>query len=154
MGHPPRISVWLRWDQSVIYFVTVCVAGRRPVLANERAFAAFKNAAARLRDWTVLAAVLMPDHFHVLVAPTEDREAKLGNFSAAIKRWMRQELKASWEWQPGCFDRLLRSDESLHDKWLYVEENPVRAGLVLRWEDWPYRYECNKVKQPDAGGDY
>jgi len=148
MGHPPRIPVWLRWDQSVVYFVTICVAGRKPVLANELAFAAFKNAAARLRDWKVLAAILMPDHMHVLVAPTEDREAKLGNFSAAIKRWMRRELKASWEWQPGSFDRLLRPGESLHDKWLYVEENPVRAGFVERWEDWPYRYE---FKEPEDG---
>jgi putative transposase len=146
MGHPPGIPVWLPWEQSVIYFVTICVADRRPVLANENAFAAFKNAAAKLRDWTVLAAILMPDHLHVIAAPTIDRDAKVGNFSAAIKRWMRQELNASWKWQPGSFDRLLRSDESLHDKWLYVEENPVRAGLVKRWEDWPYRYEFNNPK--------
>jgi len=143
MGHPPRIPVWLRWEQSVIYFVTICVANRKPVLAHENVFIAFKNAAAKLRDWTVLAAILMPDHLHVIVAPREDRGAKIGNFAAAIKRWMRQELNASWKWQPGCFDRLLRSNESLHDKWFYVEENPVRAGLVKRWEDWPYRYEFN-----------
>ena len=87
----------------------------------------------------MLAATLMPDHMHVFVAPTQDRDAKLGNFSAAVKRWMRQELSASWNFQPGSFDRLLRSDESLHDKWLYVRENPVRAGLVEHWSDWPYQ---------------
>ena len=91
-----------------------------------------------------MAGILMPDHIHVIVAPTKKREAKLGNFSAALKRWMREELKVSWKWQPGCFDRLLRSRESLHDKRLYVQENPVRAGLVKRWEDWPYRYEFNE----------
>ena len=140
MGHPPRIPVWLRLDQTVVYFVTICVADRKPVLANEKALLAFRNAATRLRLWRVLSAVLMPDHLHVIVSPTEDREAKVGNCSAAIKRWIRQELDASWHWQPGCFDRLLRSDESLHDKWLYVEENPVRAGFVTSWEEWPYRY--------------
>jgi REP element-mobilizing transposase RayT len=145
MGHPPRIPVWLRWDQSVIYFVTICVADRKPVLANNEAFDAFMVAASKLRHWHILAAILMPDHLHVVVTPRENREAKLGNFSAVLKRWMREELKASWEWQPGCFDRLLRSDESLHNKWLYVQENPVRAGLVERWEDWPYRYEFNDV---------
>src|SRR6266481_1029582 len=144
MGHPPRIPVWLRWDQSVIYFVTICVADRKPVLANNEAFDAFMVAASKLRHWHILAAILMPDHLHVVVTPRENREAKLGNFSAALKRWMREELKASWKWQPGCFDRLLRSGESLHDKWLYVQENPVRAGLVQRWEDWPYRYEFNE----------
>ena len=143
MGHPPRIPVWLRWDQSVIYFVTICVAKRKPVLANDEAFGAFRKAATRLHDWRVLAATLMPDHLHVIATPTEDRDAKVGNLSAAIKRWMRQELHASWQWQAGSFDRLLRHDESLRDKWLYVEENPVRAGLVTRWEGWPYRYEFN-----------
>ena len=146
MGHPPRIPVWLRWDQSVVYFVTMCVEKRRPVLANQRAFEAFKRASSTLRDWTVLSAVLMPDHLHVIVTPSDDRDTNVGNFSAAIKRWMWHEMKAAWRWQPGCFDRLLRSDESLHDKWLYIEENPVRAGLVDRWQDWPYRYEFNESK--------
>ncbi|SRR5581483_2284470 len=144
MGHPPRIPVWLRWEQSVVYFVTICVADRKSVLANDHAFIAFKKAAARLRDWTVLAAILMPDHLHIVATPIADRDAKVGNLSAAIKRWMRAQLQASWEWQPGCFDRLLRSDESLRDKWLYLEENPVRAGLVTRWQDWPFRYEFSE----------
>jgi Transposase and inactivated derivatives len=138
MGHPPRVPVWIGWEKSVIYFITICVAHRKPVLANNAAFSAFKRAVARLRHWKVLAAVLMPDHLHVVVAP-EDRDAKVGNFSGALKRWIREELGASWKWQPGCFDRLLRSDESLHEKWLYLQENPVRAGLVSNSGNWPYQ---------------
>ena len=125
------------------------------MLANDRAFRAFKIAASKLKHWKVLAAVLMPDHLHVIAAPTEDRGARIGDFSAALKRWMREEIfkhdkrsacptTADWQWQTGCFDRLLRSDESLQDKWLYVEENPVRAGLVKRFEDWPYRFAFNE----------
>ena len=139
MGHPPRIPVWLPWEQRVIYFVTICVAKRKPVLANEPAFRAFKAAAAKLQHWAVLAAVLMPGHLHVIVSPTDARDAKLGNFSAGLKRSIRRELNAAWNWQPSCFDRLLRSDESLHEKWLYVQDNPVRAGLVKRSADWPYQ---------------
>ena len=139
MGHPPRIPVLLRWEQRVIYFVTICVANRQPVLANESAFRAFKTAVTKLQHWTVLAAVLMPDHLHVIVSPTDARDGKLGNFSAGLKRSIRRELNAAWNWQPSCFDRLLRSDESLHDKWLYVEDNPMRAGLVKHSRDWPYR---------------
>ena len=37
-------------------------------------------------------------------------------------------------WQPGFFDHLLRNDESYSQKWEYVRENPVRAGLVVRTE--------------------
>ena len=95
MGHPPRIPVWLRWEQNVIYFVTICVANRKPVLANDTAFSAFNTAVAKLQQWTVLAAILMPDHLHAIVSP-KDREIKIGNFSGALKRWIRQELGASW----------------------------------------------------------
>jgi hypothetical protein len=42
-------------------------------------------------------------------------------------------------WQADYFDRYLRSSESYSQKWDYVEQNPVRAGLVERFEDWPYR---------------
>jgi hypothetical protein len=85
----------------------------------------------RLRHWTVLAAVIMPDHIHLLVSPTEDREAKLGNLAAALKRWMREELDASWKWQRGSFDRLLRSDESLQMALRRGEPRPRWLGEEL-----------------------
>jgi len=34
MGHPPRIPVWLGWEKPVIYFITICVADRKAVLAH------------------------------------------------------------------------------------------------------------------------
>jgi hypothetical protein len=46
-------------------------------------------------------------------------------------------------WQKDFFDRQLRSQESYRQKWLYELENPVKAGLVNRWEDWPYHGELN-----------
>ena len=138
MAHPPRIPVWLPWEEEVVYFVTFNVFGRRRVLANQRAFEAWRLAISKLKDWTILAGVMMPDHIHVLVAPL-DRDADVGNFSGAIKRWMRQQARHDdWRWQPGSFDRLLRRNESGQEWWLYMRENPVRAGLVERWQDWPY----------------
>jgi len=38
-------------------------------------------------------------------------------------------------------DHVLRSNESYSQKWNYVRENPVRAGLVKSAEDWPYQGE-------------
>jgi hypothetical protein len=35
----------------------------------------------------------------------------------------------------------LRGEESYGQKWNYVRESPVRAGLVMRAEDWPYSGE-------------
>ena len=130
--------MWLHWEQEVVYFLTFCVAGRDTVLANDRTFDALERAIGRLTKWSVGAAIMMPDHVHLLVTPN-DREEPVGNVAAALKRWMRRDLAAMWQWQPSSFDRLLRSDESAEEKWHYIWENPMRAGLVERWEDWPYR---------------
>ena len=35
--------------------------------------------------------------------------------------------------------RKKRREESAAEKWEYIRENPVRAGLVSHWSDWPYR---------------
>jgi len=33
----------------------------------------------------------------------------------------------------------LRDGENYSGKWIYVQENPFRKGLVQRVEDWPFR---------------
>jgi putative transposase len=147
MSHPPRIPVWLPEEHMIVYFITFCAKDRKPVLANRAALQALEHAIARLTNWWVYAAILMPEHLHLIAAPYE-RDLSVGNFSAAIKRWMRQEMRAncragappaeSWQWQTGSFDRLLRSEESAQSKWEYMRENPVRAGLVKDWSEWPY----------------
>ena len=83
-----------------------------------------------------MAVVIMPDHLHALIAPL-DRNTKVTQFSAALKRFVRPE-NHTWEWQSGVFDRLLRREEKISDKWEYMRDNPVRTGLVLNWKDWPH----------------
>jgi REP element-mobilizing transposase RayT len=39
-------------------------------------------------------------------------------------------------WQEESFDHMLRSDESFEGKVRYIEQNPVRRGLVERPEDY------------------
>ena len=137
MARPPRIPVWLHWDQSVTYFITLCVEGRRRVLDNAAVFDAVQRFCSAEKRWTTSALVLMPDHLHAIIQPME-REAPVTQYSAGLKRFVRKQTKAAWKWQEGVFDRLLRREESAHEKWLYARENPVRAGLVSRWEDWPW----------------
>jgi REP element-mobilizing transposase RayT len=48
-------------------------------------------------------------------------------------------------WQPGFFDHLLRQNESYAEKWNYVWQNPVRAKLVSKPEDWPYQGEIHRI---------
>jgi REP element-mobilizing transposase RayT len=142
MAHPPRIPVWLAPDQAVIYFLTICEADRRHAWANSIFFGAFAKAAQRLSHeqlWFVRSAVVIPDHLHLLASPLQSRDQKVGNLSGALKRWTRQAVPdPEWHWQPGSFDRLLRREENAQEKWEHMRENPVRAGLVRTWEEWPW----------------
>jgi REP element-mobilizing transposase RayT len=156
MAHPPRIPNWLPWEQESVYFITFCVERRHHVLADPRAWQIVLDTFARLNQWTTLAAIAMPDHLHILTAP-HHREASVSAYSKWFKRWFNEAYCRPsvsdggprvqiWHWQEGCFDRLLRSDDSLSDKWAYLRENPVRGGLVTDSSDWPYQFACNGDK--------
>jgi hypothetical protein len=58
----------------------------------------------------------MPDHLHALVRPLKNREAKITQFSAGLKRFVRSETQAAWKWQDGVFDRFLRKNEFAESK--------------------------------------
>jgi hypothetical protein len=48
-------------------------------------------------------------------------------------------------WQKGFFDHGIRAEESYEQKWVYVRDNPVRAGLVRSAEDWPCAGEIARL---------
>ena len=52
--------------------------------------------------------------------------------------WKRHR-RDEWDWQSRGFHHRLRSDESWEEKWNYMRQNPVRAGLVAAVEDWPWQ---------------
>jgi REP element-mobilizing transposase RayT len=82
----------------------------------------------------------MPDHIHLFVRRSDD--FVLTSWVAGLKRAISVALRAGHQlWQPGFFDHVLRSDESYGQKWLYVRDNPVRAGLVSESAAWPYQGE-------------
>jgi len=152
MSRPPRISNGLSWEKGTIYFVTFCVTNRTHVLANHRAWNICRATFARLDQWTILPALAMPDHVHALISPHADRDASISGFAKWFKRWFNEAFwnrrpsvldgrQGSWQWQEGCFDRPLCSDESLSEKWEYIRQNPVRAGLVTDPDEWPYQYQ-------------
>ena len=64
----------------------------------------------------------------------------LSKWVAGLKRAMSVAVKKQL-WQPGIFDHVLRSSESYAEKWNYVRENPVRAGLVDDAAKWEYQGE-------------
>src|SRR4030095_11994047 len=139
-----------RGKKSVIYFVTMCVKDRRRVFANPDIFDAIKKRSHNCRSG-VLADVVMPDHAHWVVLPVQNRDLSVGDFSHGFKRLLRKSLGSQlWEWQRRCFDLLLRSEENLWSKWIYVKDNPVRHGLVQKADDRFYYLDFTN-NFPDGG---
>ena len=143
----PRLERLERvWIEYPIYFVTACTHERQAILANAAVHDAVETfaAAGPAHGAWLGAYVLMPDHIHLFVALDEDRialSAWMKSLKNTLSKAMRAAGVASPHWQKGFFDHVLRGDESYSGKWEYVRENPVRAGLVANWEDWPFRGE-------------
>ena len=88
----------------------------------------------RLFAWCI-----MPNHVHVLVQPASTE--RLPNIlhtwkSFSAGRINRRLGRTGRLWQPESFDRYIRSDEHLAAAIAYIEDNPVKAGLVHRRDQW------------------
>jgi REP element-mobilizing transposase RayT len=71
-------------------------------------------------------------------------------FLQAWKQWTSKRITRDLNlsgtvWQEEFFDHVLRSSESYGQKWDYVKENPVRAGLVESSDEWPWQGEIESL---------
>jgi hypothetical protein len=74
----------------------------------------------------------MPDHVHLFVRGSQ--VFRLGPWVGRLKQALAKAAglcRGNRQlWEEGFFDHVLRNDESYSQKWNYVRENPVRAGLA------------------------
>ena len=76
----------------------------------------------------------------------------LGKWIKALKQALGKSISLGMRhdriWQEGFFDHILRSDESMAQKWEYVRENPVRAGFVTNLDGVALsRRDCELIGQ-------
>jgi len=141
-NRPPRISlIFQKYDQP-LYFVTFNTAKRAAILANEGVHHAFIEFCKKAETSGIAVGryVIMPDHVHLFVRGPWDFE--LSQWVRLLKRCLSIPISSEPpHWQKGFFDHLMRNDESYSEKWNYVWQNPVRAGLVVESALWPYQGE-------------
>ena len=140
-----------------IVFLTVVTYARRRLLATGFAHQLLHGIwqrSASANGWLVGDYILMPDHVHLFARPATEADT----LSTWVKMWKSvssRQLKQSEGvstsiWQEDYFDRFLRSNESYEEKWRYVHDNPVRAGLVTDANSWRY---CGRIFDlGDVGG--
>lgn len=134
------------WEANPMYFITTCTDDRRAILADDETVGIlvreWEQAMAR-HGWAVGSYIVMPDHVHFFCRASVSAKS-LSQFVGKWKEWTSKKMivdlnYSSPVWQKDFFDHILRSEESYSEKWNYVRNNPVRAGLVSEAEDWNYR---------------
>ncbi len=135
-----------------VYFVTTCTLGRRRVLATPTAAGIIRQIfreSLSAWGWRIGRYVVVPDHVHFFCSPDDPA---LGDLSTLVRRFkslaavrLARQGAPGAVWQPEFFDHLLRHGESYQQKWEYVRDNPVRAGLVPRTDLWPYQGEIDEI---------
>jgi putative transposase len=123
--------------------ITIAVRGRRPVFADPSvATAAVKvlREHAGATGVTVYAYCIMPDHVHLLLEPsaTHDVITFVGQFKNLAQRAAWRHGVTGAFWQRSFWDHFLRVDEDIERVVAYVLNNPVRAGLVPEWRNYPF----------------
>lgn len=104
---------------------------RQPPVAT-LVVAAIHHACDVLRHYTLHAYVVMPNHIHMLVSP----QVPLPRLTKTLKTFTARRanqvlgLTGNHFWQEESYDRLVRDHREFARIHNYIENNPVRAGLV------------------------
>ena len=143
-GRPPHLSNVFQKFEPPLYFITFCTFDRKPLLANDPFHNHFIKIMKRKSQEGMACGeyVIMPDHIHLFLRINPHRY-ELGKTIGFIKQSLSKPLRdtgiAQPHWQPGFFDHILRSANSYSEKWDYVRNNPVRAGLVKCADDYKFQ---------------
>ena len=134
-----------RWDQAL----DTIHAG--PRWLGEPHIADLVGKALHYRDarvYTLVAFCIMPNHVHMVCTPLpgqNERYRPLASIMQSLKRYTAREASLALRrggtfWQAESYDHVVRDAAELERIVSYVIHNPVKAGLVAEWEDWPWTY--------------
>ena len=123
-----------------------CVLRRHDIAEIvKRALLYFNDERYNLSAWCV-----MPNHVHVVVSPFGSFE--LSRILHSWKSYTSNEINKLLHrkgvlWERESFDHLIRSVDDWERFVTYTEQNPVKAGLCQRPEEWPFS-SCSAGFQP------
>ena len=138
-----RLDAELYGDTSQICSLTIAALGRQQLFSDTdlaKAAIGILKARSTLYGIPVYVYRIMPDHVHLVLSPADgcDLIAFVAQFKNLVQRAAWRTGLVGHIWQPRFWDHFLRGDEDLGRTVAYVLANPVRAGLVGTWQEYPY----------------
>ncbi|MFT5837135.1 MAG: putative transposase [Candidatus Azotimanducaceae bacterium] len=134
---PHEVPDWVA--DGATYFITVnCRDRGKNQLAFQNVFEAIRNSAENYSSrglWHIQLMVIIPDHIHSLVT-FNTREKTINTIIGGWKRYLAKTQAIVW--QSNYFEHRIRNQNELIEKEAYIRQNPVRAELCVKEDDWPY----------------
>jgi RecG-like helicase/REP element-mobilizing transposase RayT len=134
-----------------IYAVTMTTRGRRHLSAGARTIILNGWRHFHDRRYELFALCVMPDHVHSLIQPWPKTDApdddptfwSLSELMRSLKSFTAREINKmegtqGAVWEKETFDRFIRSDRDLEEKFSYIVRNPWDAGVAAQDEDYPW----------------
>jgi len=99
-------------------------------------------------QYLLLAWVIMPNHVHALIEQIEGY-----SLTTVVQSWKSVSAHAINKarnshgriWAPDYFDRYIRDNVHYETAKYYIENNPVKARLVGKPEDWPFSSAATQI---------
>ena len=136
------------------YFITVCIANRKPILWNVGAATCRPNlskigtvvetAIMQIPEYYPMISVdkycIMPDHIHMILTINTDEDGRqiaaptVSMVVGHMKRWVSMQIGHSI-WQKSFIDRVIRNDQGYRAVWEYIENNPIKLDMAYDMPD-------------------
>ncbi len=148
-----------------LHFITTSCYQRRPLLGNPENRDLFLDVLERVRRryrFVVVGYVVMPEHIHLLLSESERAnpsvvmQAVKQGFSRRLLRRLRSAsdsrpgelaggavLAGEHIWQHRFYDFVVFTEKKRVEKLRYMHRNPVKRGLVLEPQQWPWSSFCD-----------
>ena len=148
--HPVRLPTF-SYSGRHRYFLTFCTHNRSLLFVSPEHVQVVLEQIARVAEeqqFAVPAYCFMPDHVHIVAEGLEEC-ANLKSFVKLAKQCSGFHFRRRFGltlWQRYLYEHVVRDDETTEAIVAYVVENPLRAGLVERIDDYPFVGSCTMTR--------
>lgn len=131
-------------EKGYIYYITSVTHLRKKIFLDEIAARFLLITIAYHKfvlDFKLLAYVIMPEHFHMIIQPSDERSlSKImnfikGNFS---RKYNQIYGRTDPVWQKRYYDEVMKSEKDIINKINYIHKNPVSKKLVADVSDYEF----------------
>ncbi len=145
------------------YFITVVTYERNPILVDNVALLreSFRYAKTKF-DFTIVAIVILPDHFHMILHLDEAEE--YSKIVSVIKRYFSKQCDEKYYahivqsesrnrqgykpvWQKRFYEHTIRDEKEYQTRLDYIHFNAVKHGYATMAKAWEYSSFGTFVKQ-------